>query len=143
MQEEKGEAMINVDRPDDHLIVRQAFGTAEPWYHGASREGGLEAGDTLDPRMSSFEGVIWATSDRAHAYRFARDQAVLDNGEPVVYRVVLRSGTKIKFIEKSREIEKDLREAKAEGYDAIRIEIGENGKPELAILREGVATVHP
>jgi hypothetical protein len=112
------------------------------WFHGTSDESGLGAGDTIDPKMGNFESVVWATSDKAHADRFAKARTVLDSPEakPVTYAIKLRGDAKIKRIpEASQNVEDDIRSAREDGFDALVIERGENGRPELAILSRGAA----
>ncbi len=113
------------------------------WFHGTSSESGLRPNDAIDPSRGNFETTVWATSDKPHAEQFA--QSLTDIGStkarPVVYKVILSNQAKIKTIERaSSNIAEDLASAREEGFDALRINEGENGKPELAILNKGVAT---
>jgi len=113
------------------------------WFHGTSSESGLESGDIMDPSYGHFPdldiSVVWATSDESHARSFAVSTAALDDGDPVVWTLELTSGADVLTL--SEFDAEAISEFAAEGGDAVIIEKGENGKPEMAILTRFAARV--
>jgi hypothetical protein len=103
------------------------------FFHGTSTATGLEDGDYMDPTRGAFEPCVWGSSTLAHAQRFARDTAATLGGEAVVFALNLGSAN-IKTVEIVDDINDALDTAREEGFDALIIEKGENGAPEIAIL---------
>ena len=115
--------------------------TTDLWYHGTSDAAGLDVGDYMDPRQGSFESAVWATCDVSHARSFAAAKAALDeDAAPLVFELEILSCAKVDSVQELPHALEEYFEALREaGYDAVRIEKGENGLPELAILTEYAA----
>lgn len=109
------------------------------FYHGTSTSSGLEAGDYLDPRRGNYEPVVWGTASIKHARRFARDVAAVRGGDPVIFEVKWRPDADVVVIRESDDILESIEQAKENDADLLVIERGENGQPEIAVLRPGIA----
>jgi hypothetical protein len=114
------------------------------WYHGTSSTSGLDLGDYLDPQRGSFEPCVWVTSSVLHAREFAYARASLDRAKgtrdsvPVVWMVQIDPLAIVVQADDLRSTD-DLADYKSSGYDAVQIEQGERGVPEMAILTRSVA----
>lgn len=103
------------------------------FFHGTSTATGLEDGDYMDPTRGAFEPCVWGTSTRAAAQTFAASAAAVLGGEAVVFSLNIDSA-KLKTVVSVDDIHDALATARREGFDALIIEKGENGAPEIAIL---------
>lgn len=112
--------------------------TNATWYHGTSSAAGLETGDAMDPTAGSFEACVWACSTYERALYFAKSCCVVRGGEPIVYRVSLAPSATVATVAEWNE--EEIEHLRCQGADAVIIEDGEDGTPELAILTGCAAT---
>lgn len=103
------------------------------FFHGTSTATGLEDGDYMDPTRGAFEPCVWGSSTLDHARRFANDTTAVFGGEAIVFGLNLDSAN-VKTVASVDDISDALDAAREEGFDALIIERGENGAPEIAIL---------
>lgn len=116
-------------------------GLSRTYYHGTHTESGLDIGDDLDPTYGSFESCVWVTSDFKHAWEFAyASAAVNEEAEPIVYQVAIDPQAIILNLQTLLD-DRELRTAKSQGYNAVLVQQGERGSPEMAILTRHTAKV--
>lgn len=105
------------------------------FYHGTSVGTGLEDGDRFNPSYSQFEPCVWGTASLAYAKYWASSRdAHYDQGE-VIFEVVLDDDAKVLTLsEDNGDTIAIIEKAKADGYDAVIFEDGEDNAPMIAIL---------